>query len=98
MEGAVIVQFVPLTAYEKCHRRTCFQRYFEALLSLLDPDLEEASARLKSEAEAAPTRRQLRIIIELGGAGVAMAADLLHIFERPFSSAVYEVARIECAE
>jgi hypothetical protein len=52
---------MPLTAYEKRHRLTCFQGCFEDLLGLLDPDFEAATAPLKSEAEAAPTRRQLRI-------------------------------------
>src|ERR1700722_838791 len=52
---------MPLAAYEKRHRLSCFQRYFEALLRLLNPDFEEAATPLKSEAEAAPTRRQVGI-------------------------------------
>src|ERR1700722_4320021 len=52
---------MPLAAYEKRHRLSCFQRYFEALPGLLNLDFEAAAAPLKSEAEAAPTRRQLGI-------------------------------------
>jgi len=50
-------EIVRLTAYDKRHRLSCFQRCFEVLLGLLDPDLEAAVAPLKAEAKAAPISR-----------------------------------------
>jgi hypothetical protein len=52
---------VRLAAHEKRHRLPFFQSCFEALLSLVDSDLQAAAAPVKAEAKAASTRRQLWI-------------------------------------
>jgi hypothetical protein len=41
----VAADLMRLTAYDKRHRLSCFQRCFEALLGLLDPSLEVAATQ-----------------------------------------------------
>ena len=57
----VAAEFMRLAVYVKRHRLACFQRRFDKLLGLVDPDLEAAATPLKPEAEAAPVSRQLRV-------------------------------------
>ena len=54
-------QFMLLAVYVERHRLACFQRHFDKLLCLVDPDLDVAATPLKPEAEAVPVCRQLRI-------------------------------------
>jgi hypothetical protein len=56
--GAELVRYA---TYDKCHRFSFFHCCFQAFLGLVNPDREASAAPLKSEAKAAPTRRQLRV-------------------------------------
>ncbi len=58
-ERLVATEFVRLAADDKRHWLSCFQRRFDKLLGLVDPDLEAAATPLNAEAEAAPNCRQL---------------------------------------
>jgi hypothetical protein len=57
----VTAELVRLATHDKYHRLSFLQRRFEALLGLIDPNLETAATPLKLKAKAAPTRRQLRV-------------------------------------
>ena len=57
----VPAKLVRRAAHDKPHRLSVFQSCFEALLGLVNPDLEVLATPLKAEAKAAPTRRQLRV-------------------------------------
>ena len=60
-ERLVTAELVRRAAHDKRHRLSFFQSCFEALLGLVNPDLEASATPLKAEAKAAPTRRQLRV-------------------------------------
>ena len=60
-EHLVTAELVRRASDNKRYRLSLFQGCFEALLGLVDPDLEATATPLNAEAEAAPSCRQVWI-------------------------------------